>query len=90
MALFNDRLKSQLKDIAADAKVLANNKKEQMVDMGRDALVKAGDAAEDARLSSTGIEFGGYNPDPNLNPSMHSQQDSMTNMNSFNNGSGMF
>lgn len=52
MALFNDRLKSQLKDIAADAKVLANNKKEQMVDMGRDALVKAGDAAEDARLKA--------------------------------------
>ena len=56
----------------------------------RQADEAARQTAEDARLSSTGIEFGGYNPDPNLNPSMHSQQDSMTNMNSFNNGSGMF
>ena len=29
-------------------------------------------AAEEARLAATGIEFGGYNPDPNLNPGMQS------------------
>lgn len=27
-------------------------------------------AMEEARLAATGIEFGGYNPDPNLNPGM--------------------
>ena len=63
-------------------------------DMQDEAARQAADdamrAAETARLQNTGIEFGGYNPDPNLNPGMHFQQDSMMNMNSFNNGSGMF
>lgn len=43
-------------------------------------------AAEDARLAATGIEFGGYNPDPNLNPGMQNQMQDFGQNNSF----GMF
>ena len=54
----------------------------QMTDQqNRQAMDDARRAAEDARLAATGIEFGGYNPDPNLNPGMQN----------FNNNSfGMF
>ena len=62
---------------------------EQAMENARLAAEDAMRAAENARLDNTGIEFGGRNADPNLNPSMHFQNDSM-NMNSFNNGTGMF
>lgn len=52
MALFKDGLKAQLKDIADDVKVLADNRKDAMVDAARDAFVKASDAAEDAKLKA--------------------------------------
>ena len=61
------------------------------------AMHDALSALENARLDSTGIEFGGRNCDINLNPSMHFQQDAMLNANnqsfmnnSFMNGPGMF
>lgn len=63
---------------------------EQAMENTRLAAEDAMRAADNARLDNTGIEFGGRNVDPNLNPSMNYQNDSMTNMNSFNNGIGMF
>ena len=43
-------------------------------------------AVEQARLAATGIEFGGYNPDPNLNPGMSSSMQDF----GCNNNFGMF
>ena len=57
----------------------------QTAENARLAAEDAMRAAENARLDNTGIEFGGRNTDPNLNPSMHFEQDSMMNMNFFNN-----
>lgn len=33
--------------------------------------------ADEARLAATGVEYGGYNPDLNLNPTMHHMVDEM-------------
>ncbi len=57
----------------------------QTAENARLAAEDAMRAAENARLDNTGIEFGGRNTDPNLNPSMHFEQDSMMNTNFFNN-----
>ena len=57
----------------------------QMADrQNQQAMDNAMRAAEEARLAATGIEFGGYNPDPNLNPGMQSMQ------NFSNHSCGMF
>ena len=45
---------------------------EQQMLNQQQAMDTAMRAAEQARLQATGIEFGGYNPDPNLNPGMQS------------------
>lgn len=58
---------------------------QQLTDrQNQQAMNDAMHAAEEARLAATGIEFGGYNPDPNLNPGIQSMQN--FNDNSF----GMF
>ena len=60
---------------------------QQTIDMQNQlAIDNAMRAAEDARLAATGIEFGGYNPDPNLNPGMSSTMQDFGCNNSF----GMF
>lgn len=60
---------------------------QQMIDMqNQQAMEQAAQAAENARLAATGIEFGGYNPDPNLNPGMQSTLQDF----GSNNSMGMF
>lgn len=63
---------------------------EQAMENARLAAEDALRVADNTRLDNTGIEFGGRSTDPNLNPSMNFQNDSMMNMNFFNNGTGMF
>lgn len=50
-------------------------------------------AMETFQNMSTGFEFGGWNPDPNLNPGMQHDMDQMNHFNDFNNNNfnnGMF
>lgn len=42
-------------------------------------------AMETFQNMSTGFEFGGWNPDPNLNPGMQHDMDQMNHFNDFNN-----
>ena len=61
---------NQINEIAIEnARIAMMNAQMAYEDMMRTMQIGI-NAAEEARLAATGIEFGGYNPDPNLNPGM--------------------
>ena len=66
---------------------------QQFMQQNQQAVDDAVRAGEEARLAGTGVEFGGYNTDPNMNPGMSFFQDNQffqdnsffSNNNGFNN-----
>lgn len=82
----NDYVRTHSDMMAQQNQHMIDEQNRQFMESSMRAMDDSMRATEEARLASTGIEFGGYNPDPNLNPSMHSMMDNFSNPNQF----GMF